>query len=241
MGVSIMTNKEKLKRAIKHDINPKDYYNKIIDKIEKGEKRNMKKSIWKWSLVPICMVVVISGVLFSNYRNDNKTILKNKLYFDKTNNVILNINEIDSNKIGMLKLDADVNVVTNNDVNFPLPYKNGVVNIPKDLDKTDMYIFYFRENKESKDYNILGNYEIIYSNDNNRFINVKYSKDNKPARDYHFDDEGSKTTIINGINLKIYKFENIYFTEFKFNDYNFDIETINITEKELTDLLLSII
>lgn len=236
-----MTNKEKLKRAIEHDINPKDYYNKIINQIEKGEKRNMKKSIWKWSLVPICMVVVISGVLFLNYQNDNKTILKNKPYVDETNNVTLNINEIDSNKVGMPLIDADVKVVTNNDVNFPLPYKNGLVNIPKDLDKTDKYIFYFRENKESKDYNILGNYEIIYSNDNDRSINVKYSKDNKLVRDYYFSEDGSKTTTINGVELKIYKFENIYFTEFKSNDYNFDIETSNITEQELSTFLLSVL
>ncbi len=236
-----MTNKEKLKRAIEHDINLRDYYNKIIDKIEKGEERNMKINMRKWSLVPICLVVVIGGVLFLNYRNDNKTILKTKLYIDETNNVTLNINEIDSNKVGMPKLDANVKVVTNNDVNFPLPYKNGVVNIPKDLDKTNMYIFYFRENKESKDYNILGNYEIIYSNDKNQSINVKYSKEHKPARDYYFSEEGSKTSTINDVELKIYKFESIYFTEFKFNDYNFDIETTNITEKELIDLLLSII
>lgn len=236
-----MTNKEKLKRAIEHDINPKDYYNKIINQIEKEERRNMKKSIWKWSLVPICMAVVISGVLFLNYQNDNKTILKNKPYVDETNNVTLNINEIDSNKVGMPKLDADVKVVTNNDVNFPLPYKNGLVNIPKDLGKTDKYIFYFRENKESKDYNILGNYEIIYSNDNDRSINVKYSKGNKPVRDYYFSEDGSKTTTINGVELKIYKFEKIYFTEFKSNDYNFDIETSNITEQELSTFLLSVL
>lgn len=236
-----MTNKEKLKRAIEHDINPKDYYNEIIDQIKKGEKMKNKKNMWKWSLVPICLVVVISGVLFLNYRNDNKTILKNKPYVDETNNITLNINEINSNKVGMPKLDADVKIVTNNDFNFPLPYKNGVVNIPKDLDKTNKYIFYFRESKESKDYNILGNYEIIYSNDNDRSINVKYFKEHKPARDYYFNEEGSKTTTINGVKLKIYKFENIYFTEFKFNDYNFDIETSNMTEQELSTFLLSVL
>lgn len=236
-----MTNKEKIKKSIEHDINPKDYYNKIIDKIEKGEQRNMEKSIWKWSLVPICMVVVISGVLFLNYQNDNKTILKNNHYIDEVNNVKLNINEVNNKKGGTYKIDADVRVITNNDVNFPLPYRNGLVNIPKDLDKTDMYIFYFRENKESKDYNILGNYEIIYSNNNDRSINVKYSKEHKPVRDYRFSDEGSKTTTINGIELKIYKFESIYFTEFKFNNYNFDIETSNITEQELSNFLLSVL
>lgn len=236
-----MTNKEKLKKTIEQDINPKSYYNEIINKIEEKEKMNKKNNMWKWSLVPICLIVVISGVLFLNYQNNNKTILKNKPYVDETNNVILNINEINNKKDGIYKLDADIKVVTNNDNNFLLPYKNGLINIPKDLDKTDKYVFYFRENKESKDYNILGNYEIIYSNDNNRSINVKYSKDNKPARDYHFDDEGSKTSIINGINLKIYKFESIYFTEFKFNDYNFDIETSNITEQELSAFLVSVL
>ena len=144
-------------------------------------------------------------------------------------------------KGGTYKIDANVKVVTNNDVNFPLPYKDGMLNIPKDLDKTYKYIFYFKENKESKEYNILGNYEIVYSNDNDRSINVKYSKDYKPVRDYYFSDEGSKVTEINGIKLKIYQFENIYFTEFEFNGYQFDIETSKINEQELSNLLFSIL
>ena len=82
--------------------------------------------------------------------------------------------------------------------------------------------------------------EIIYDNGDDRSIKVSYSKDNKPARDYHFSEEGSKTTTINGVELKIYKYEDIYFTEFKFNDYYFDIETSKITEQELSDFLLSI-
>lgn len=234
-----MANKEKLKRAIEQDINPKSYYNEIINQIEKEDKMKNKNNTWKWSLVPICLVAIISGVLFLKYHNDNKTILKNKTYVDEENNITLNINEIDKN-IGMERLDADVKTATANDINFPLPYKD-VVNIPADLDTTYTYIFYFRENKESEEYNILGNYEIIYTDDNDRSINVKYSKNHKPARDYFFNDEGSKTTIINGVELKIYKYESIYFTEFEFNDYNFDIETSNITEQELSNLLLSIL
>ncbi len=235
-----MTNKEKIKKAIEMDINSQNYYNEIIKKIEKGAKMK-KNNLWKWSLIPICIVVIISGVLFLNYQNDKKNILKNKPYIDEKNNVTLNINEITNNKEATYKIDADVKVVPNNDVNFPLPYKNGIVDIPKDIDKTYKYIFYFRENKESKEYNILGNYEIIYENGIDRSIKVSYSKDNKPVRDYYFSEEGSKTTTINGVELKIYKFENVYFTEFKFNDYNFDIETNNISEEELSNLLISII
>lgn len=237
-----MTNKERLKKAIEQDINLKDYYNEIINQIEERKRIKMKKknNMWNFSLIPICLIVAISGVLFLNYQNDNKTFLKSKTYVDKENNIMLNINELDSNKVGAYKIDADVKIVTNNGFNFPLPYKDELVDLPKDLDKNYKYIFYFRENKESKDYNILGNYEIEYSNDNDRSIQIKYSKDYKPVRDYYFSDEGSKTTI-NDIELKIYKFESIYFTEFEFNGYNFDIETFKITEQELLDFLLSIL
>ncbi len=232
-----MTNKEKLKNAIEEDINSKKYYNEIINKIEKGEQ--MKNNyILKWSLAPICLMLVISGIIFLNYQN--KTVLKNKPYVDEKNNVTLNINEI-SDEVGAYKIDADIKVVTNNDVNFPLPYKNRVVEIPKDLDKTYKYILYFRKDKKSKEYNIIGNYEIIYDNGNDRTIKVSYSKDNKPVRDYYFSEEGSKITKINNIELKIYKFENVYFTEFKFNDYNFDIETSRINKQELVNFLVSII
>ncbi len=235
-----MTNKDKLKQTITNDFNKENNYDEIIRKM-KGKNMKIKNNVWKWSFVPICLVVVISGILFLNYQNDNKTTLKNKTYIDKKNNVTLNINEITNNKVGTPLIDADVKVVTNNVVNFPLPYKNGIVDIPKDLDNTYKYIFYFRENKESREYNILGYYEIIYDNGDDRSIKVSYSKDNKPARDYYFSEEGSKTTTINGIELKIYRFENLYFTEFNYNDYNFDIETSKITEAELSTFLLSIL
>jgi len=233
-----MSNKKVFKEIFKKEFNQETLKEEIIIEIER---KNMKKKFIKWTLAPICLVVIISGVLFLNYQNANKTVLKNKPYVDEKNNIILNINEITNSKVGMPLLDTDVKVVTNSNINFPLPYKNGIVDIPKDLDKTSKYIFYFRENKESKEYNILGYYEIIYDNGNDRSIKVSYSKYNKPARDYYFSDEGSKTTTINGVELKVYKFENIYFTEFKFNDYNFDIEVKNITEAELISLLKSII
>jgi len=231
-----MTNKEKLKSAIDQDIDSKVYYNEIIKKIEKEDKMKKKNNMCKWSLIPICLVAIISGILLINSKNNN-IILDN--YIDSENNIKLNINDLKN--IGAARLDVDVKVVPNNAVNFPLPYKNGIVDIPKDLDKISKYIFYFRENKESKEYNILGNYEIIYDNGNDRSIKVSYSKDHKPVRDYYFSDEGSKATTINGLNLTIFKYNTIYFTEFNCNGYNFDIETNNISEQELSNFLVSII
>lgn len=137
-----MTNQEKLNKAIEQDINLKDSYNEIIRKIEEGAKMKKKNSVWKYSLLSICLVVVISSVLFLNYQNHNKNTLKNKPYVDEKNNVILNINEI-TNRMPLIDAYIDIKTVIANDTNFPLPYKKGIVDIPKDLDKTYKYIFYF--------------------------------------------------------------------------------------------------
>ena len=241
MGATRMTNKEKLNQAIEQDMNWKDCYNEIIRKIEEGAKMTKKNNSWKWSLVPICLVVIISGVLFLNNQNDNKTKLENKPFVEEKNNVTLNINEIQSDQSGTF-LDAaiDVKTVTANDVNFPLPYEYEI-NLPKDLNKTYRSIVYTRENTNSKEYNILNSYSIEYTNDFERTIKVAYSKEYKPIRDYYFSEEGNKSTTINGVELKIYKFEDIYFTEFNYKGYNVDIETSKITEQELSTFLLSIV
>ena len=79
------------------------------------------------------------------------------------------------------------------------------------------------------------------SNGDEREIEIKYSKENTPLRDYYFSEDGSKTTTINGIDLKIYKYKENFYTAFKYNDYNFDIETSNITEQEFSNYLVSIL
>lgn len=237
-----MTNKEKLRNAIEQDINNNNHYDEIIKKIEGTKKMNKKNNIlYKWAIVPVCLAlaIVISGVIFLNYQNN--IALKKENNVEKKNNITLNINYL-TDLTSSLKLDANVKNVTNNDVNFPLPYKDNIsLNIPKDLDKTEKSLFYIRENIESKKYNILFNYRISYYNENDRLINISYSQEHKPLRDYYFDDDGSKITTINGISLKIYQYENTYYTEFKYNEYNFDIETSKITEEELTALLVSLL
>lgn len=234
-----MDNKEKLKNAIEQDLNPQNYYYKIIKKLEKGEKMK-KKNIWKWSLVPICLIVITSGVLFLNYQEKSKNILENKPYIDKDNDITLNINYITNNSLGITRLDADIKTTTTgNDINFPLPYQ--AVNIPSDLKQFDKYFVYTKDNKDSDDYNILNNYIIEYSNGLDRTIKIAYSKEYQPIRDYYFSDENSKTTTINDVELIIYKYEDTFFTKFKYNGYNFDIETSKITEQELSTFLLSIL
>ena len=238
-----MTNKEKLKKAIEQDINPTNNYNEIIKKIEKEDKMKKENNLLKWSLVPICLIVVISGIIFLNYKNENNDLLENKPYIDKENNITLNINDLA--KVGMTKLDADVKTVSG--VNIPYPFKvNENQNeewfiIPRDLTQTKNYIVYVKKDKDSKEYDTVANYIMLITDGNERSIEVKYSEEQEPLRDYYFSEEDSKITTINNIDLKIYKYENSFYTTFSYNGYYFDIETSNITEQEFSNYLVSIL
>ena len=238
-----MTNREKLKKAIEQDINPTNNYNEIIKKIEKEGKMKKENNLLKWSLVPICLIVIISGIIFLNYKKDNNNSLENKPYTDKDNNTILNINDL--SKVGMTTLDTDVKTVSG--VNIPYPFKvNENQNeewfiIPTDLTQTKQYIVYTKKDKDSKEYDVVANYIMLITDGNERSIEVKYSEKQEPLRDYYFSEEDSKITTINNIDLKIYKYENSFYTTFSYNGYYFDIETSNITTQEFSDYLVSIL
>lgn len=219
-----MTNKEKLVRVIDSDINLRNCHNKIIKKIEKDNRMN--NNIRIWILIPVCLLIVI-GIGYLKYHNNNEFKDVNKF----------NINEINSNKLELVKLDVDARIVESNEINTPF---NNLV-VPNDLIDVNYYIMYVRSNKDSKEYNVVNNIEVVYSSNSNRMINISYSKDYKPLRDYYFNEDSSKISNINNVELKIYKYENTYFTEFTFNNYNYDIETNNISENELKNLLISII
>lgn len=246
-----MTNKEKLKIAMEQDINTTNNYNEIIKKIEKGTKMKNKNNILKWSLVPICLVTIITGFIVIN--NDTFTLSpehpsSDKPYVDSENNTVLNINKVD--KAGVYSLDLDIDIIQDSNYSM-IPYFEELsnLNVPSDFDNTQYFKIYGKSCDFSKEkdctnasYDKLINYQFLYKNaKNDRNIVISFSEDNKPARDYYFEKEGSKKSSINGVDLVIYQYEEIYFTEFVYKNINFDVETSNITEQELSTLLFSII
>ena len=234
-----MTNKEKLKKAIEQDINPKDYYKEIINKIERGGKIMKKNNnLWKWSFVPICLIAIISGVLLINNKELKTNIYKPNI--ETKDNVNLYINDVSKMTQGVLSIDADIKITNIKNNQYFKEITN--IKIPNDFNNQETYEIYVKSNRESEEYNVLQSYVADYSNtDKGREIRVSFSKENKPIRDYYFSEEGSKISKIDNFELKIFKFNELYFTEFNYKGINFDIETTNITEQELTDLLLSII
>lgn len=234
-----MTNKEKIKNAIEEDINPNSYYKEIIRTIEKGDKMKKKSNMWKWSFVPICLVVAISSILliFDN-KELNSDLLKQNI--ETKDNVSIYVNDVSKMSQGVLRFDVDVEITNIENISY---FKEiGDIKIPSDFDNQEVSAIYVKPDTESNEYSNLQSYTINYSNaKNDRYMRVSFSKENKPIRDYYFSEDGSKLSNINNVELKIFKYNELYFTEFNYKDINFDIETTNITEQELTDLLLSII
>ena len=71
-------------------------------------------------------------------------------------------------------------------------------------------------------------------------IKIAFSKIEPPIRDY-FIQGGDKISKIGDVELKISRWKEMYITTFEYKDTYFDIETTGITEKQLVDLLVSII
>lgn len=224
-----MSNKEIFKKMYSEKINKEKIFNNVLKQIE--EKNIKKNNMLKLAIIPVCLIVVICGVLvFSNNKSEN-------LYLKNNNDII--INKI--NNLGETKLDANIKEIPTNGVYIPWIEVLSGVNIPNDLDKFNGYGIYTRKDASSE-YDILNCYVYDYFNlDSNRNIKISFSDKNKPIRDYYFSEEGAKKSNINNYELIIYQYRESYFTEFKYEDYNFDIETRNISEREFIMFLKSIL
>ena len=85
-------------------------------------------------------------------------------------------------------------------------------------------------------------YEYINFSNENKTIQVAYSKKGYPFRDYVLSPDEA-VSILDGVEIKITKQPdmNLYLCIFELNGYYFDIETSQISEAELVDFLLNLI
>ncbi len=222
-----MTNKEKLKKIINQNINKNNNYDAIVKLITK----NKKIKYWQYAIIPTCLITVFIGFILLN----NHKMYNHKIPQDNVNLIegpILNINNMD-----MMTSSIDTNFANDKDIekkeNFYIPFPfTREVNIPEDLKKSKSYIAYYKDNKA------ISNYVIEYSNEYRNII-VAYQKSNPEY--YDLTDIDVKSTIINNYEVEIFKFSSNYFVIFTYNDYDFKINTSNITEDELKEFLVSIL
>ena len=187
------------------------------------------------SFVAIALLVGI--VAYNVPKNDNEIV---------TPPTVQGVLEININKAkmqSMAKLDADIQeAVVDKEINKIFPFVQKELNAPKDLKNYGVNrVLMTRKDLSDKDYSVAHDYIWDYSNEaQDRTIRIAFSKVGKPLRDYHLSSE-EKISKIENTDVIITQYEKLYLAEFKLNDVYFDIETAGITQKELVDLLVSLI
>ena len=229
MGVIHMTNKEKLKKVINQDINKNDNYDAIL----KLATQSKKIKYWQYAIISTCLIIAFIGVILLN----NHKMANNEIPQDHVNSIeepILNINNIDmmtSSIEGDFVNYDDIDIEKKDNVYIPYPFMGGV-SIPENLKESKSYVAYYKDDKA------ISNYVIEYGNEYRNII-VAYQKANPDY--YDLTDTDIKTTIINDYEVQIFKLSSNYFAIFTYNDYDFKINTSNITEEELKEFLVSIL
>lgn len=222
-----MSKKQIMKKVFDKEFNINVMRSQIL---KKNERKIRMFKIVKYAL-PIWAILIIGSIFIFNNNNNSLLKLNNSNKEDYKNIVV---NKIDN----LGAVDADIKTMHDKKINIS---ELDNLSIPNDLNISDKYSIYSRKDKTS-DYNILNCYVYeYYKEDSLRSIRIAFSDKNKPIRDYYFSEEKAKKSKINNNELTIYQYEKNYFIEFKYKDYNFDIETSNISLEELTNLLETII
>lgn len=148
--------------------------------------------------------------------------------------ISLFVNEIDRNTAGALRADVDIQVL-------PLPETENIpqlqflkeLALPETLTETDIYAVYVRSDRDIAQYNRLHEYVCRFSDRNSeKELRVAFSSQGKPIRDYLFTDEGAKASRINGVEMIVFRYENILYTEFTAGGMFFDLEAQGLSEEE---------
>lgn len=229
-----MNNEDKLNKVITNDFDITNNYTSIRKKMERGNKMN---KIFKYSLVPMAIVIAMTSVFLLNKKSSTSNILDSNV---KNNDVII-VNSIDNN-FDNTKLDIDGRSedITTDDLYKIYPLLKDIV-VPNDYNINGIikcYLF----NDDTGKYDKLYGYNIIYNGGNNKYIDIFILIDTtKRLRCFSIDTDEMKSSIINGNSIKIMGENKYYYAIFSYNNINFDIETTGISEEEFIQLIKSIV
>lgn len=223
-----MFNRKDFKKIFDDEFDSQKMKEQILIKYENKNGNNMVKML-RYAVIVI--VLIIGGVFVYN-RN---LVFSNGGNASNGDNSKILVNEI--SRAGVNKIDADIKIQSMEKSDFYL----SDAWVPEDLNKFNSYSIYTRGINNSE-YDNLNCYVYYFSNESDeRNIRVAFSNKGKPIRDYGFDSDNALKSTINDNEFVIYKYENIYFVEFNYNNVNYDIETNSINIVELEMFLKSII
>ena len=220
-----MNNEDKLNKVITNDFDITNNYTSIRKKIERGNKMN---KIFKYSLVPMAIVIAITSVFLLNKKNSTINVLDSNV---KNNDVII-VNSIDNNfDNAKLDIDGRSEDITTDDLYKIYPLLKDIV-VPNDYNINRIIKCYLFNDDTGK-------YD---SGGNNKYIDIFILIDTtKRLRCFSIDTDEMKSSTINGNSIKIMGETKYYYAIFSYNNINFDIETTGISEEEFIQLIKSMV
>lgn len=247
-----MTNRENMKKVIKNDFDKANNYKKIVE----GMNEKKIKFNYKYATIPTIVIIIFILIIGISTKNNkvkqfekfggddwsdgiNTTTSSNTNHIDTSDSdsSSIEINEIND----IIKNRGNTKIVNN--VNIPYLEILTNLEIPNDFDNKEDYraVYIKNDTKSLKEDYILNNYEFHYKNTKNeREIVVSFSKDLMPISNYNFG-VNNKSSLVNGINVLLYKYEKTYIAKFQYMKYNFLVEGKNITQEEFMNFVSSII
>lgn len=227
-----------LKEKVRKNVKEKIAVANIREELDMSNKN--KKSIY-W-IASVCAVCVIGfGIVIGTNSLNNKEI-GNNLYAEENVEQEKNVTELKINKIenmAMKKLDAEMKNLELESLPEKFTFIDDV-KLPEGYKLEGAYNIFTKEDANVKEYNLLHDYVLCYAKDDSSTIEIAFSEEGAPLRDYFINSQ-NEVSKIGEVEVVISQFEDKYLVTFNIDDLYFDVETKGITESELVDLLNSII
>lgn len=179
----------------------------------------------KYGLVPCVIILgILIGVIVIYNREDKKT------FFEESDIII---NQVTSYK--EITSDLDVKIVSSIcDCIYDDYFE---YELPDDLRLNQDYGVLVKD--ASLEYNIVHDYVFEFIGNNDRWVHITYSMIEEPLKDY-FITSDSNVSIIDGVEVLLYQYEEQYIVDFKYNDMYYEIEANHVTLEELLTLIRGI-
>ena len=179
----------------------------------------------KYGLVPCVIILgILIGVIVIYNREDKKT------FFEESDIII---NQVTSYK--EITSDLDVKIVSSIcDCIYDDYFE---YELPDDLRLNQDYGVLVKD--ASLEYNIVHDYVFEFIGNNDRWVHITYSMIEEPLKDY-FITSDSNVSVIDGVEVLLYQYEEQYIVDFKYNDMYYEIEANHVTLEELLTLIRGI-
>lgn len=265
-----MPRKNHLNHKLKSKFDRKSNYTQILSRIE-DPSASKKLTLFKFSLAPACLALIILGAYFfrAQTHDPNQPNNLSANIFINQSSVSSSASRLSGKSQNTPYSTIFAKYSINQNLTIPADlFKSSHCLYMKDFDwsvlddippidwdtasQTEIDAWFKKQDQVRAQYLATENYILhscslffgdqFFEDDSSlRTINISIARSHPPARCYLFSDENLQASTINNTPLTIIQWENHFHVTFNIGDIYYDIETRNITETELIQLLKSIL